>query len=55
MKNKYFKYDPNTRLFYFKDKNGKESVLGDISTRKGGLTRSDKLNLIKMNGEWMLL
>ena len=55
MKNKYFKYDPNTRLFYTKDKNGTGLELGDISTRKGGLTRSDKLNLIKMNGEWVLL
>lgn len=55
-KNKHYKYDPTTRQFYSKDnKNGKEVALGGINTRRGGLSRSEKLFLIRMNGEWVLL
>jgi hypothetical protein len=52
----WYMYDPAKRWFYTKEtENSEPTPLGEINTRMGGLTHEQKLQLIRANGEWLLL
>lgn len=49
---KFVKYEAG-ELYLRVSNDGKVNLLGSISTRKGGLTREQKLKAVATTGEWV--
>lgn len=52
MKKAQFRYDKD-KLEFYRRRNGKEECIGAINTNRGGLTREQKLLVIRADGEWI--